>query len=149
MPPQERPPPPASGLYAVTGRYLPDLVFGANDGVITTLAVVSGVVGASLSPTVVLILGFANLFADGFSMGASNFLSRRSDAQGGELPTLAAAASIRFCGLIFRLPRALLGPAKPVPAFQAAKCSTKRLSVRLTDIESSAGSVSPDISSGF
>jgi VIT1/CCC1 family predicted Fe2+/Mn2+ transporter len=61
-------------------HYLPDLVYGANDGIITTFAVVSGVVGADLSETVIIILGFANLVADGFSMGASNFLSRRSYA---------------------------------------------------------------------
>lgn len=56
-------------------------MFGANDGIITTFAVVSGVVGASLSNRVILILGFANLLADGVSMGASNYLSRRSDAE--------------------------------------------------------------------
>jgi vacuolar iron transporter family protein len=61
-------------------HYLPDLVYGANDGIITTFAVVSGVAGADLSETVIIILGFANLVADGFSMGASNFLSRRSYA---------------------------------------------------------------------
>ncbi|MGZ8782509.1 MAG: VIT1/CCC1 transporter family protein [Gaiellaceae bacterium] len=70
------PPPPAVGRLA--GHYLPDLVYGANDGVITTFAVVSGVVGAGLSETVIVILGFANLVADGFSMGASNYLARRS-----------------------------------------------------------------------
>jgi VIT1/CCC1 family predicted Fe2+/Mn2+ transporter len=59
-------------------KYLPDFIYGANDGVVTTLAVVSGVVGASLSSTVILVLGFANLLADGFSMGASNVLARRS-----------------------------------------------------------------------
>ena len=63
---------------AAIRHYLPDLVYGANDGVITTFAVVCGVVGAGLSSTVILILGFANLVADGFSMGASNYLSRRS-----------------------------------------------------------------------
>jgi VIT1/CCC1 family predicted Fe2+/Mn2+ transporter len=62
-------------------HYLPDLVYGANDGIITTFAVVSGVVGASLSETVILILGFANLLADGFSMGASNYLARRSNVE--------------------------------------------------------------------
>jgi vacuolar iron transporter family protein len=66
------------GTRALAGRYLPDLVYGANDGVITTFAVVSGVVGAALSNEIILILGFANLVADGFSMGASNFLARRS-----------------------------------------------------------------------
>jgi VIT1/CCC1 family predicted Fe2+/Mn2+ transporter len=64
-----------------TRHYLPDLVYGANDGIITTFAVVSGVVGASLSTRVILILGFANLVADGISMGASNYLSRRSYAE--------------------------------------------------------------------
>ncbi|HEU5491582.1 MAG TPA: VIT1/CCC1 transporter family protein [Gaiellaceae bacterium] len=61
-------------------KYLPDLVYGANDGIITTFAVASGVVGAALSDRIIVILGFANLFADGFSMGASNFLSLRSYA---------------------------------------------------------------------
>ena len=62
-------------------HYLPDLVFGANDGIITTFAVVCGVVGASLSDTVIVILGLANLLADGVSMGASNYLARRSDVE--------------------------------------------------------------------
>jgi len=61
-------------------HYLGDLVYGANDGVVTTFAIVSGVAGADLSAGVVLILGFANLLADGFSMGASNYLSIRSTA---------------------------------------------------------------------
>ena len=68
-------------LSAATRHYLPDLVYGANDGVITTFAVVCGVVGAGLSETVILILGFANLVADGFSMGASNYLARRSTVE--------------------------------------------------------------------
>ena len=79
-------------LRAAIGKYLPDLIFGANDGIVTTLAVAPGVVGASLSSTVILILGLANLLADGFSMGASNVRSRRSDAQSDLIPTLATAA---------------------------------------------------------
>lgn len=70
------------GRFKTQARhYLPDLVYGANDGVITTFAVVSGVVGAALSESVILVLGFANLLADGFSMGASNYLARRSDVE--------------------------------------------------------------------
>jgi VIT1/CCC1 family predicted Fe2+/Mn2+ transporter len=69
---------------AALRHYFPDLVYGANDGIITTFAVVSGVVGADLSERVILILGFANLLADGLSMGASNFLSRRSYAEAAE-----------------------------------------------------------------
>ncbi len=63
---------------AVARHYLGDLVYGANDGIITTFAVVAGVAGAAMSARVVIILGVANLLADGFSMGASNFLSIRS-----------------------------------------------------------------------
>ena len=59
-------------------HYLPDLIYGANDGIITTFAIVSGAAGASLSATTALILGLANLFADGFSMGASNVLAIQS-----------------------------------------------------------------------
>lgn len=60
-------------------KYLPEFVYGAIDGLVTTFAIVSGVMGASLAPAIVLILGFANVFADGFSMGASNYLSKRSE----------------------------------------------------------------------
>jgi VIT1/CCC1 family predicted Fe2+/Mn2+ transporter len=59
-------------------HYMGDLIYGANDGIVTTFAVVSGVTGAALSPRTALILGLANLFADGFSMGASNFLAIRT-----------------------------------------------------------------------
>ena len=62
-----------------SGRYLAEVIYGANDGIVTTFAVVSGVAGAALNPSIVLVLGAANLFADGFSMGMSNYLSRRSE----------------------------------------------------------------------
>jgi len=69
------------GMYHrhTTGRYIGDLIYGANDGIITTFAVVAGAVGASFPPVVIIILGFANIFADGVSMGASNYLSLRSE----------------------------------------------------------------------
>lgn len=60
---------------------LEDFVYGATDGAVTTFAVVAGVVGASLSPAIVLILGFANLFADGFSMAVGNYLATRSQRE--------------------------------------------------------------------
>ena len=59
-------------------RYLPEFVYGSIDGVVTTFAIVAGSVGASLSSTIILILGFANLFADGFSMSVASFLSAKS-----------------------------------------------------------------------
>jgi len=59
-------------------KYLPQFVYGGIDGAITTVAVVAAAIGASLSASIVLILGFANLVADGFSMGVSNYLSSKS-----------------------------------------------------------------------
>ncbi len=59
--------------------YLGDFVFGAIDGTVTTFAVVTGVVGAGLAPEIILILGFANLVADGFSMAAGSFLATRAN----------------------------------------------------------------------
>ena len=59
-------------------RYLPEFVYGGMDGTVTTFAVVSGVIGASLSSSIVLIMGFANLFADGFSMAIANYMSTKS-----------------------------------------------------------------------
>ncbi|MBE3582845.1 MAG: VIT1/CCC1 transporter family protein [Limnochordaceae bacterium] len=61
------------------GKYLSDAVYGASDGIVTTFAVVAGVAGASLSPVVVVIMGLANLFGDGFSMAAGAYLSGRSE----------------------------------------------------------------------
>lgn len=61
------------------GHYLRDIVNGALDGVITTLAVISGASGAQLAPRVGLILGMANLVGDGLSMGASNYLGLKSE----------------------------------------------------------------------
>jgi VIT1/CCC1 family predicted Fe2+/Mn2+ transporter len=61
--------------------YLGDAVLGAIDGSVTTFAVVAGVVGANLSSSVVIILGFANLLADGFSMAASNYQKSKSESQ--------------------------------------------------------------------
>jgi VIT1/CCC1 family predicted Fe2+/Mn2+ transporter len=69
------------GDVEVSGRYLAEVIYGANDGIVTTFAVVAGVAGAALNPSIVLILGVANLFADGFSMGMSNYLSRKSDIE--------------------------------------------------------------------
>jgi len=68
---------PATGF----GHYLRDMVYGALDGVITTMAVLAGAEGATLSMRVGLILGLANLLGDGISMGASNYLGMRSEIE--------------------------------------------------------------------
>ena len=67
------------GALGLAQHYIRDLVYGANDGVITTFAVVAGVTGGTLQPVAVLVLGVANLLADGLSMGVGNYLGIRSD----------------------------------------------------------------------
>jgi VIT1/CCC1 family predicted Fe2+/Mn2+ transporter len=56
-----------------------DATLGATDGCVTTFAVVAGAVGGSLPEAVILILGFANLLADGFSMAAGNYLGAKAE----------------------------------------------------------------------
>ena len=67
-----------TGLVGIARHYIRDLVYGANDGIITTFAVVAGVAGGSLSTIAVLIVGAANLAADGVAMGVGNLLAIRS-----------------------------------------------------------------------
>ena len=67
------------GLKKWLTYYIGDLVYGANDGIVTTFAVVAASAGAGMSGTVIIILGIANLVADGFSMGASKYLSLKSE----------------------------------------------------------------------
>jgi VIT1/CCC1 family predicted Fe2+/Mn2+ transporter len=61
--------------------YVGEMVYGGLDGIITTFAVVSGVAGAELGTGVILILGLANLFADGFSMATGSYLSTKSEQE--------------------------------------------------------------------
>ena len=63
------------------GDYIRDVVLSANDGIVTTFAVVAGSLGASLSPSVVVILGLANLFADGLSMSTGSYLGVKSEIE--------------------------------------------------------------------
>jgi len=67
-----------TGTLDIARHYVRELIYGANDGIVTTFAVVAGVAGGGLSLRVVLIMGAANLFADGVSMAAGNYLSIRS-----------------------------------------------------------------------
>jgi vacuolar iron transporter family protein len=82
-----------TGATATARHYIRDIVYGANDGLITTFAVVGGVAGGALSPAAVIVIGAANLAADGVSMGVGNLLSIRADERAREaadLPELEA-----------------------------------------------------------
>lgn len=66
-------------LFRKNPEYLRSAVFGANDGLVTTFAVVAGAAGAGLSPSVVVILGCSNVLADGISMALGDLLGERSE----------------------------------------------------------------------
>jgi VIT1/CCC1 family predicted Fe2+/Mn2+ transporter len=59
--------------------YLPEVVYGSIDGIVTTFAVVAGSAGADLGINIILILGMANLIADGLSMSIGSYLSKKSE----------------------------------------------------------------------
>ncbi|PIR53550.1 hypothetical protein COU76_00710 [Candidatus Peregrinibacteria bacterium CG10_big_fil_rev_8_21_14_0_10_49_10] len=61
------------------GSHIQDIVYGGNDGIVTTFAVVAGTVGADMPRYVIIILGLANLFADGTSMATGAYLSMKSE----------------------------------------------------------------------
>src|SRR5688572_30290964 len=60
-------------------KYLPEIVYGSMDGIVTTFAVIAGSAGADLSINIILILGISNLLADGLSMSIGSYLSKKSE----------------------------------------------------------------------
>lgn len=77
------------GVRETFQHYVGDLIYGTNDGILTTFAIVAGVAGGDLSSNAVIIVGIANLFADGLSMGVGNYLSIRAHESALELQGLA------------------------------------------------------------
>ncbi len=71
----------SNGPMAKFQDYLGEFVYGGIDGSVTTFAVVAGAAGANLESSVVIILGFANLIADGFAMSVGSYLSTKSEKQ--------------------------------------------------------------------
>lgn len=69
----------SSGKGLINKEYIGEFVYGGIDGAITTFAVVAGAEGASLGISIVVILGVANLIADGFSMSVGNFFSTKAE----------------------------------------------------------------------
>lgn len=91
--------PKSSSFREILRHYLGDIVYGGNDGIITTFAVISGVAGAKLSLEAMFVITVVNLLADGLSMASSNYLAIRSQAEaqgisrGQVEPTLHALAT--------------------------------------------------------
>ncbi|MEN7546712.1 VIT1/CCC1 transporter family protein [Rapidithrix thailandica] len=70
-----------NGFLKTFQKHLGEFVYGGIDGSVTTFAVVAGTAGAELGATVTIILGFANLIADGFSMSVGSYLSTKSELE--------------------------------------------------------------------
>ena len=87
----------------IARHYIRELIYGANDGIITTFAIVAGVAGGGLPLRVVLIMGAANLLADGLSMAVGNYLSIQSHESVLEAQDLPAeeASPIRHASATF------------------------------------------------
>lgn len=62
-------------------QFIKSIVFGGLDGIITTFAVIATVAGANLDTDVVILMGFANLVADGISMGFGDYLSSKAELE--------------------------------------------------------------------
>ena len=72
---------PTEENHKALGEYVKSIIYGGLDGIITTFAIVAGISGATLSTEVILVLGFANLIADGLSMGIGDYLSEVSELE--------------------------------------------------------------------
>ncbi len=87
--------------------YLPEFVYGSMDGLVTTFAIVTGSIGAALPVGVILVIGFANVLADAFSMGASSYLSAVSEESQASRPinkSIVTFVSFVILGLVPLLP---------------------------------------------
>ena len=67
--------------HNVSGTYLKSVVYGGLDGTLTTFSIVSAVAGAALSPSIILVLGFANLVGDGFGMAVGDYLTTKAEME--------------------------------------------------------------------
>lgn len=81
-------------------NYSKSIVYGGLDGIITTFAVVAGTVGGNLPTLTVVILGFSNLLADGFSMASGDYLSSHDEDENPLHNAIATFLSFNFFGLI-------------------------------------------------
>jgi len=63
----------------ISKKYLRSIIFGGTDGIITIFNIISGIEGAKLKYSVVLVIGIAALISDAVSMGFSDYLSLNAE----------------------------------------------------------------------
>ena len=81
--------------------YMKEFVYGGIDGSVTTFAVVAGATGAEMNPGIIIVLGFANLIADGFSMSVGNYLSVKSEVRRKEMTIDPGRSPVQTAGATF------------------------------------------------
>ena len=77
----DRLPDPTSSHETRANAVLRPIVFGANDGLVSNLALVMGVAGANAEPAVIVLAGIAGLLAGAFSMGVGEYISVQSQRE--------------------------------------------------------------------
>lgn len=65
--------------HSKTGGLLKEAVFGFNDGVISTFAIIAGMTGGFAEQKTILLAALATLFAGAFSMGLGTYLGSKSE----------------------------------------------------------------------
>lgn len=74
-------PDPTSPHETSLNAVLRPIVFGANDGLVSNLALVMGVAGATTDPSMIVLAGIAGLIAGAFSMGVGEYISVQSQRE--------------------------------------------------------------------
>ncbi len=62
-------------------KFLSEFIYGSVDGLITTFAIISSSVGANIPNIYMIIICFASILADGYSMGVSRYLSYSAETK--------------------------------------------------------------------
>ena len=121
-------------------RYISEFVYGAVDGTVTTFAVVAASAGAGISSAVILILGIANLIADGFSMGASAYLAASAEHEESARDTQ-KRASPKIIGAVTFLAFVAVGSVPVLPYLVDVVASLKTPSTSLFYVSSALTAV--------
>ena len=106
---------------AESGGFLRNLVYGFNDGLTANFGLVAGVIGASVTPHVVLVSGVAGMFADALSMGASGFLAAKSEQEVYEHEIAMESEEIRLMPEVEADELALIYETKGIPKDEARR----------------------------
>jgi VIT1/CCC1 family predicted Fe2+/Mn2+ transporter/rubrerythrin len=108
-----------------SGGFVRNVVYGFNDGLTANLGLVAGVIGAAVTPHVILVSGLAGMIADALSMGASGYLAAKSEQEVYAHEIAMEQEEIRLMPDVEREELALLYEAKGIDADTAQRMATE------------------------